>query len=383
MDFNEKARSINEVMPIVIGMLNLQREGRDTMRPCLVGDPGIGKSTISRQIMKENDYNFMVIQLALTMLEEMTGIPEFQITTYGDGEVKGTRFTLPEMVTEIYKLSQCGRDGDNLKTTVVMFDDAHLYNQTHWAMFQELFSEHTIRGYELPQNVAFMLARNYSNKAGSKTIPSTIVNRIAQIPVKMEFDVWKKWAFRNTVNSKIVAYLGTPTGQKHFIQEEQVNNPYATPRSWTRLSTLLNEMEKYMTLSQADVTYWSSTHVGDEAGADFSGYWHVYSAIQADKIFDGKLEIEIPKELANKYIMTIACTNEYIHRFVNKIGNPTPVYVNIVSKLLDVMPEIAISGIKDLSIYSFETKVKCLDKVLNSLNDNHKKLVYESVNTLI
>jgi hypothetical protein len=361
---SHQEKSLHDCLDKVVGWsIFLQLQGdKEVAKPYIQGKPGGGKTASIIDMCKRYNWNFMHLHLPLIPIEDISGLPQFEPIIVNGETVQGTRWTYPEILSEIYKLSgdkvtdpKTGKETE--KPCIVFLDDMHLASSAHLAMGFELFSEKKLRTYKIPKNVAFVLAGNATTKAGTKTQNSAITNRLALYPVKTSFNNWRdNYAYKNDINSKIMAFLSRENYQQHFHEEEVVNKAWGSPRSWTYLSNLLTAMEggEGGEVNQVDLSYITNAHVSGTAAAEFVSFYHIYSKTEMDKIFDGTKKIVCPDEELDKYIYGIAAGQEYVNRSKKKDLDATK-KLKLVEKVSDIIcaiadknSEIAISAVKSI-----------------------------------
>ena len=360
-------KPLHEVLKNILGRnLWLQLTGAEVAKPFIQGKPGGGKTASIIAMCKEYNWNLFHLHLPLIPLEDLSGLPNFVNLTI-DGEiVQGTRWTFPEILTEIYKLSEeiitvkdakTKKDVQQKKPCIVLLDDMHLASPGHLTLGFELFSEKKLRTYKIPENVAFILAGNASAKAGTKTQNSAILNRLAIFPVNTDFDNWKtQYAYPNGVNSKIVAFLNSDTYRRFFHEDETVNNPWGSPRSWTYLSTMMNSIESSLKdgeINQQELMYLANAHVTPTAASEFVMFYSIYSKTQMDLVFAGKLAVKIPDDELTKYIYMIAAANEFVGKYrkqEDKVEKEKVIdkIVEILLAIAKTNSEIAMTGLKQI-----------------------------------
>lgn len=364
-DFNidqMKTKPLNEILTIIKGMCELQSAKADVAIPCLVGDAGIGKTASLQKMCHDNDYNLIDIHYGLKPLEDISGLPDFAETVTINGiEIKNTRWTLPDILGEVWNLSQNG------KLTVIFLDDFHAASPGNMALGYEMFTERKLRGYPFPDRSAFVLAANcQGSKDLANTIPAPIVNRIAMFPVHVEFSAWKKnFAIPYGVNSKVLSFLSNTKNRKYFQQEEQVNKPWASARAWTKLSGLINPLEDAMkTIKHQDILYFAEAHVGEEAAAEFTTYYKIFSEVETDKIFNGEIEPEVPHDMSGQYVFILANVSEFFNRFLKSSAKDEDkqkaiqTIAKIIVKTAQISTEMAVVGSKELIVTELTLNLK-------------------------
>lgn len=357
-----KTKPLHELIPIVKGMCELQTLQKDIAIPCLVGDAGIGKTANLQQMCHNNNYNLVDVHYGLKPLEDISGLPDFAETLEINGvPIKNTRWTLPDILGEVWSVSQNG------KTTIIFLDDFHAASPGNMALGYEMFTEKKLRGYPFPTKSAFVLAANcQGSKDLANTIPAPIVNRIAMYPVHIDFEYWKKkFAIPNGINSKIISFLSNSKNRKYFQQEEQVNKPWASARAWTKLSGLMNPLEDAMkSIPHQDVLYYAEAHVGEEASAEFTMYYKIFSEVETEKIFNGDIEPEIPNDMSGQYIFVLANVSEFFNRFAkqNVKDEDKQRSIQIIAKILvktaKISTEMAVVGSKEIIMTELSLNLK-------------------------
>lgn len=362
-----KERPIHEILNVTKGMLVLQTMGVEVAIPYWRGEPGIAKTALSKKMCDMSNMNFFATHYGQTPIEEVSGLPYYYDFILQSETYKGTKWTCPEILTNLYKLSE-----DKNKITIWLLDDFHLASPGMMALGYEMFTERKLRGYEIPNNVAILLAGNTSVKAGSKkNLFSAVANRCAIFPVCMDFEYWKKeYAVPNNINSKIIGFLSNPTYRKYVQEEEQLDKPWASYRSWTKFSNILNPLEDNGRINMNDVLYYCASHNGDEAASKFATYYKIFSEVEVEKIFDKKIPIIIPSDMSNQYIYMIATISEFNKRYSeSKKFEYIDIISDIILKIAKTRIEIAIVGLKEIAINENLLKLKnCYDLLKTTLN---------------
>lgn len=355
--------SIKEAANYFIANANLQIEGKDMAIPYIVGDPGIGKTRFLEYECERLGFGFVPFHFSLIPIEEIGGLPVFKKTEYESNEINGTEWSLPDIMTKIYDAA------NKFKKIIIFLDDFHMCSPAHLSLGYEMFTEKKLRGYKFPKNSAFILAGNDSMKSGAKQMFGAIVNRVAMQRVVPNFDQWMiEFAIPTKVNPKIVSFLKNQVNRGYFIGEESTNEPWPSPRSWSRFSEMLNAMEQYMpNVDINKIMYIAYGHVGPKAASEFSAYYDIYSKTEMTDIFDKKRDIVIPGNNTDMYIYGMAASNEYVNRIIesktesitntsksssnNIKENAVSIISTIVTELGRKSIEIAVALLKNISDY--------------------------------
>lgn len=383
-DITTPILDIKTATKFFIANANLQIEGKDMAIPYVVGPPGIGKTRFLEQKCKEFGFGFVPFHFALIPIEEVGGLPIFKkIPIIGTllklfdnfknekpKEISGTEWSLPDIMTKIYEAAA------KHEKVIIFLDDFHMCSPAHLTLGYEMFTERKLRDFKFPDNCAFILAGNNSAKSGSKQMFGAIINRLAVYTVNPNFDQWvAEYAIPEGINGKIITFLKAQVNRGYFLGEESTNEPWPSPRSWSRFSEILNSMEHFIkNISQEEIMYNSYAHVGKNASAEFTAYYKIYSKTEMDKIFDKKKLISIPDNTTDTYIYGMAASNECVSRFLeaNDMEN-SQAKSKAKKEVIDVMSDIII----EISKSNIDIGVSMLKNVIdygNALKGEKAKL---------
>ncbi|MDO5039360.1 AAA family ATPase [Clostridium sp.] len=211
--------------------------------PLIIGESGIGKTALAREIAKRNNYVLITIDANLLKEGEIGGLPTV---------VRGR--TVYATYDKLSKVSEIIENGRN----VLLFIDE--LNRCEHAVQQELMNlilNREINGYNLPEEVKIIAAMNPSNKYDNYRDSEYAVvdmdpaqeDRFVWLDMEVDVKEWIKWAMSKDGNidediiefiSTFPEYLNTPNSNESIK---------ATPRSYERVSKAYkvykNNKERY------------------------------------------------------------------------------------------------------------------------------------------
>lgn len=395
VDLELKSQPLHDVLLETVAMLTLQTKPgvtNDVAIPYWRGAPGIGKTAFCGKFVTDYGMNVLETHFGQTPIEDVSGLPNFYDVELNGKLIKGTKWTLPEVLTQLYEVA----NQDPNKVCVWLLDDFHLAPPSMMALGFEMFTKFKLRGTPLPPNVAFLLAGNMSAKAGSKkNLLSAVANRCCVMPVHGDFNYWKtNFAIPSSINNKVVTFLSHTKYTKFFQEEEQLENPWASARSWTKFANLLSFFENnggtFGEIQHGKLLYYGSGHVGSEAASEFVTYYKIYAQVETDKIFDGIIPIKVPTDFSGQYIFTIANVNEFIDRFQKaKSQDRGPIIetmANILTEVAIAKSQVAVTGMKDLILLENSLKLRNVysrvKAVIATQNPEINKKLEEDINEL-
>lgn len=340
---NLAVKELNEATKLMINNCYLQIQNVDVAIPYLAGAPGAGKTHVIHDLCEEYKWGMVSTHFALKPLEELSGVPQFANVEINGEDKLGTVWSYPDVMGQLFQLAP------KHEMVIWLLDDLHLCGSIHMAMLYELLTERKLKDYKLPDNVAIVLAGNFGdNKAGAKTMFSAIMNRIMMMPVFTSYDGWKKnFAMKNNIHLSIQSFLGNDRYQQFFHEEEQVDNPWGSPRSWTRLSNIITALEQWnKSIKEDDLLYLCQGHVSKEASAEFLQYYKIFNKFDVPQILNEGADYELPESLIDKYALAYAiCSHLGGTKDRTKINKS---FAEITFKYLQDHPDLGIMIIHEL-----------------------------------
>jgi len=346
MDFenNQATKELNDAVQMVINNAYLQIQKIDIAPPYLAGAPGAGKTYSIHDICTEFNWGMVSTHFALKPLEELSGIPQFKKVNVNDEEKLGTIWSYPDVMGKLYELSP------NHEMVIWLLDDIHLCGSVHMALLYELLTERKLKDHVLPDNIAIVLAGNFgNNKAGAKTMFSAIMNRVTLMPIFTSYEGWKKnFAMKNNIHLGIQSFLGNDKYQMFFHEDEQVDAPWGSPRSWTRLSNIVMALEQWNNevLNDEDLLYLSQGHVSKNAASEFLQYYKIYNKFDIPDILNKGQDYDLPESPVDKYALAYAmCSHLAGVKDRNAINKK---FAEVTYKYLKNFPDLGIMIIHEL-----------------------------------
>lgn len=213
--------------------------------PLILGEAGIGKTSLVKKICSENNYYLVNIDANLLKEGEIGGLPIVE-----NGRTKySTHYKLYE-IDEAF-------ESEKYEGVLLFIDEL---NRCEHAVQQELMNlilNREINGYKLSEKVNIVAAMNPSNKYdGYENSDYQVVDmdraqedRFVWIELESDIKEWINWAMSKdgNVNENIVEFLST---FPEYLNTPNSNESIkATPRSWERIAraydVYINGKKKY------------------------------------------------------------------------------------------------------------------------------------------
>ncbi|AGF59069.1 AAA family ATPase [Clostridium saccharoperbutylacetonicum] len=237
--------------------------------PLIIGESGVGKTSLVKQIAKDNGDYLVTIDANLLKEGEIGGLPIV------DNGV--TIYATHNKLQEIQKVLK-----DDEKRNVILFIDE--LNRCDHAVAQELMNlilNREINGYILSDKVKVIAAMNPSNKnEGFYNSRYDVVDmdpaqedRFVWVRLDSDIKEWINWGMSDNgnIHEHIIEFLSTFPEYLHTPDSEETIK--ATPRSWERVSKAYNiylrNKEKYSFDTFFNVV---KGNIGIDIGNDFSSF---------------------------------------------------------------------------------------------------------------
>ncbi len=191
----------------------------------IVGHPGVGKSSIVRQVAEKKEFLFMDTRLAFKENIDLGGYP---VPDHSRNRMiyYRPRFIPPEKVPDGYR------------GILWFLDEA---NRAHPTVIQTLFqiiTERMCGEHALPEKTAIVLAGNLGEDDHTVITDfddSALDGRLAVFHLKPSAETWLAWASKNAVHPSIISYI---TLFPEKIWDEVHIHP--NPRGWHQVSNALS-----------------------------------------------------------------------------------------------------------------------------------------------
>lgn len=222
----------------------------------LWGAPGIGKSSIVKQIAQSNEIDFIDLRLALMDPTDLKGIPFY------DKESHTALWAPPAFLP---------KSGEG----ILFLDELNTAAPSVQASAYQLILDRRVGEYELPDGWAIVAAGNRENDRGvTYRMPSPLANRFVHFEMEVNVDDWKFWAYKKEIDERVISYISYKTEHLFTFDAKSEAKSFATPRSWEYVDSILKS-----NMSQDLLLDSISGAVGREVAVGFLSFAKVMSRL--------------------------------------------------------------------------------------------------------
>ena len=231
----------------------------------------------------------------------------------------------------------------------------------------QLILNRRIGKYVLPDNVVLVAAGNReSDKGVSYRMPTPLANRFIHQEMRVDFLSWEQWAVNNKIHKDVVGYLAGNKQDLYDFDPKSISRSFATPRSWTFVSELLDDesTDKNTTLNLV------AGSIGEGLAVKFMAHRKIAGQMpKAEDIIEGKVKDLPIKDISAMYSLVVSMCYELQDRQTKKI--PDDVFTKNLDNFFDYMmnnfeTEIVVMGARTaLTTYNLRfspTKLTTFDR---------------------
>ncbi len=286
------------------------------------GPPGIGKSSIVKQIANDHAYDFIDLRLSLLDPTDLKGIPFF------DKENNEAVWASPNFLP---------KDPDS--RGILFLDEINTAAPSVQASAYQLVLDRKVGDYTLPEGWSIIAAGNRENDRGvTFRMPPPLANRFVHLEMAVDFEDWKQWAYANNIDETVIGYLSFDESKLFNFDPTRNERSFPTPRSWEYVHKILCSGVSEQLLHEA-----VSGAIGKENSVDFLAFRKVMHQLpDIDAIVRGELK-EIDEEETKVLFMLCAGLVKRLRQ------NPQKEAIdNVLAFSLTLPPEFAIMLVKDM-----------------------------------
>ena len=271
----------------------------------LWGPPGIGKSELVENITK--DLGGYMIDLRLGQMEptDIRGIPFYN-------KDSGKMDWAPPVELPDDELAS------QYPVVVLFLDELNSAAPSVQSAAYQLILNRRIGKYKLPDNVVMVAAGNReSDKGVTYRMPTPLANRFIHQEMKVDFASWQEWAVLNKIHKDVVGYLSFAKQDLYDFDAKSASRAFATPRSWSFVSELLDDDNDNDTLTNL-----IAGTVGEGLAVKFMAHRKVASKMPNPlDILKGKVKDLNVKEVSAMYSLVISMCYELKAAVENKTAD--------------------------------------------------------------
>lgn len=274
--------SLSDILDV---MFNLKE-----ITPFVWGGPGIGKSSIVKNLALKNNYNFVDIRLSMIDPVSLMGVLVPDVS-------KGTSNWLPSVFFS------------NEEPTLYFFDELNSAPPSIQAAAYQIILDRRIGPHSLkPNDFVIAAGNNFNDRGVTFKMPNPLANRFVHLNLRPSFDDFNVYALKKKLHHQVVGYLNYQRGDLYSMP---VSTPdvkgFPTPRSWEFVSKILYKADEQRLTNDLLLPMIAGA-VGEGVAYKFISFRKVSESINVMDIITGKIKELKPKSIDVTYaLVTSMC----------------------------------------------------------------------------
>ena len=254
------------------------------------GAPGLGKSSILRDVARELGIGFIDVRLAQREPVDIRGLP-----VPGKDGVKWL------------VASEWPRDPKS--RGIILFDEITAADRSlQVAAYEFILDRRLGELYSVPDGWYICAAGNRTeDRAVAATMSSALANRFLHVEMQEDVESWIAWARTHDIHPSVMGFVRYRPGCLFNQEGENLERGWPTPRSWERVSRMLERFKGKDEGLLRKVVYGL---VGNRAGVEFMAFHEINESFDdvLEMMTNPKRPIRIPDAIDRKYALCAAVT---------------------------------------------------------------------------
>ncbi|QOY52409.1 AAA family ATPase [Candidatus Sulfurimonas baltica] len=285
----------------------------------LWGAPGIGKSSIVKQVADERGISFIDLRLALMDPTDLKGIPFY------DKESHTALWAPPAFLP---------KEGEG----ILFLDELNSAPPSVQASAYQLILDRKVGEYELPDGWAIVAAGNREGDRGvTYRMPSPLANRFVHFEMEVNVEDWRFWAYSKEVDERIISYISYKSEHLFTFDSKSDVKSFATPRSWEYVNKILKS-----TISDELLLDTLGGAIGRDVAVSFLSFTKVMNRLPDIQNILTSASGEYSDEVDVLYALSTGLVSAYLK------DKSEESLENLLTYTLDLKSEFAVMIVQDL-----------------------------------
>lgn len=269
--------------------------------PYMQASPGVGKSSLYRQLAKKWNLKLIDVRLSQCAPEDLNGLPfrngnKAEFLPFSNFPIQGD-----ELPVEVNDKGEITHRYDGW---LILLDELSSAPKAVQAAAYKLILDQEVGIHKLHDKVMLCSA---GNKATDKAVviqqSTALQSRLIHFELEVSHQDWMRWANQNKLDSRLLGYLSYRKGALHDFNPSHQDKTFPCPRTWEFVARLVEDRPELDDIDAACI----AGAVGDGKGAEFVQFARLAENVPTiQQIMADPVGTDVPREASYKYFVVSA-----------------------------------------------------------------------------
>lgn len=271
---------LSEELPLVLSARKV---------PIVISSPGMGKSSLARQIAKQFNLKLIDIRLSYCDPTDLNGLPF--------PNKQGTRASY--LPVDIFPLEgdslPLDENGEKMEGWLINFDELPSAVPAVQVAAYKVLLDREIGNNKLHENVLMMAAGNKeSDNAVVHKLGTAMQSRLIHYELEVDKDAWLDWAYKAGIDYRVTSYIEYMPNRLMMFDPDHNDKTFPCPRTWEFLSDILKAQKK-MANAPKDISATIAGTIGENVGYEFRAFLDIFKdLVTVDQIIKDPTGTPVP-----------------------------------------------------------------------------------------
>lgn len=242
--------------------------------PFLQSSPGVGKSSLAKEIARKNKLKMIDLRLSQMDPTELQGFPFVERATPEDKE-KGKKDRAVYMPMDMFPLEDSNIP-EGYTGWLLLLDEFNSASMATQAAAYRLVLDRQVGQHPLHHRTAVMAAGNLTtDKAIVNRLSTAMQSRLVHFTIEVDQKSWITWADNNDIDHRVKSFINFKPEILHKFDPNHNEETFPCPRTWEFTSKLVTPLEK---IPHSKLPLLAGT-IGEGAGREFFVFSEIYGEI--------------------------------------------------------------------------------------------------------
>lgn len=275
--------------------------------PFVWGPPGVGKSSVVKEIARENNWKIKDLRLSLLNPVDLRGLPTV------DHERHEADWLPPSFLPK----------EDTKEVGILFLDEINLAPLSVQAAAYQLILDKQVGEYKFPKTWKIVAAGNREvDKANVFKLSAPLANRFVHFTVRPDFYSWKSWADTAGIHPTLIQFLALRPAAI-FDPPADTEKAFPSPRSWAFVSDMLDAFDYDETDNMPDeLMQVVMGAVGEGTGRELIEFFNQFKMQELTKRVTDFIQtgnITMPRSTAQRLTIIGAVFDAYAHGKLDQV----------------------------------------------------------------